>query len=42
MNAYKAVEDLIFELQMMQFNVMMEDERDCVEDIKKYFYIFDL
>ncbi len=29
-----AVEDLIFELQMMQFDGMIEDARDCVEDIK--------
>ena len=30
----EAVEDLIFELQMMQFDGMIEDARDCVEDIK--------
>lgn len=30
----KTVEDLIFELQMMQFDGMIEDMRDCVEDIK--------
>ena len=30
----EAVEDLIFELQMMQFDGMIEDMRDCVEDIK--------
>ena len=30
----EAVEDLIFELQMMQFDGMIEEMRDCVEDIK--------
>ena len=30
----EAVEDLIFELQMMQFDGMIEDMRDCVEDVK--------
>lgn len=30
----EAVEDLIFELQMMQFDGMIEDMRECVEDIK--------
>lgn len=30
----EAVEDLIFELQMMQFDGMIENARDCVEDIK--------
>ena len=30
----EAVEDLIFELQMMHFDGMIEDMRDCVEDIK--------
>ena len=29
-----AVEDLFFELQMMQFDGMIEDTRDCIEDIK--------
>ena len=27
-------EDLIFELQMMQFDGMIDDMRDCVEDIR--------
>ena len=30
----EAVEDLIFELQMMQFDGMIEEMRDCVEDTK--------
>lgn len=30
----EAVEDLVFELLMMQFDGMIEDMRDCVEDIK--------
>lgn len=30
----QAVEDLIFELQMNQFDVMIEGTRDYVEDIK--------
>ena len=38
----EAVEDLIFELQMMQFDGMIEDTRDYVEDIKQNFYIFNL
>ena len=29
-----AAEDLIFELQMMQFDGMIDDMRDCVEDIR--------
>ena len=30
----EAVEYLIFELQMIQFDGMIEDAMDCVEDIK--------
>ncbi len=30
----KSIEDLIFELQMRQFDSMIDDTSDCVEDIK--------
>lgn len=30
----QAVEDLIFELQMSQFDVMIDGRRDYIEDIK--------
>lgn len=38
----KVVEDLIFELQMILFDGMIKNIRDYIENIKYFFYIFNI